>query len=46
MQYQKIINLLDDKTNQTSKFITRNWVKINYEAWGTYNVNNDIKFKF
>ena len=29
MEYQKIINLLDDTTNQPSKFRTRNWVKIN-----------------
>ena len=26
MEYQKITNLLDDTTNQTSKFRTRNWV--------------------
>ena len=29
MEYQKIINLLDDTTNQLSKFRTRNWVEIN-----------------
>ena len=34
MQYQKIINLLDDTTNQQSKFGTRNWVEINYESRG------------
>ena len=28
MEYQKIINLLDDPTNQPSKFRTRNWVEI------------------
>ena len=37
MEHQKIINLLDlfdkliDRTNQPSKFITRNWVEINDE---------------
>ena len=32
MAYQKIINLLDDTTNQPSKFRTRNWVEINDES--------------
>ena len=44
MEYQKIINLLDDTTNQPSKFRTRNWVEINDESRGTY-TSNDIKFK-
>ena len=29
MEYQKIINLLDDTTNEPSKFRTRNWVEMN-----------------
>ena len=41
----KIINLLDDTTNQPSKFRTRNWVEINDESRRTYNVNSDIRFK-
>ena len=45
MEYQKIINLLDDTTNQPPEFRTRNWVEINYESWGTHNVSNQIKFK-
>ena len=46
MEYQKIANLLDDnKSNQPSKFRTKNWVKINDESRGTYNVNSQIKFK-
>ena len=40
-----MINLLDDKTNQPSKFRTRNWVEINNESLGTYNESNQIKFK-
>ena len=44
MQYQKIINLLDNASNQPSKFRTKSWVKINYESQGTY-VNDQIKFK-
>ena len=46
MEYQKIANLLDDnKSNQPSKFRTKNLVEINYESRGTYNVNSQIKFK-
>ena len=41
MEYQKIINLLDDTTNQSSKFRTRNWVEINDESWGAYNNDGD-----
>ena len=45
MEYQKIINLLDNTTNEPSKLRTRNWVEINDESRGTYNVSNQIKFK-
>ena len=45
MEYQKISNLVDDTSNQPSKFRTRNWVEINDESRGTYNVRSQIKFK-
>ena len=45
MEYQKIANLLDDASNKTSKFKTKNWVEINDESRGTYDVNSQIKFK-
>ena len=45
MQYQKIINLSDDTTNQLSEFRAINWVEINDESQGTYNANSDIKFE-
>ena len=45
MEYQKIANLIDHTSNQPSKFRTRNWVEINDESRGTYNVNSQIKFK-
>ena len=45
MEYQKIANLLNDESNQPSKFRTRNWVEINYEARGTYSPNKQIKIK-
>ena len=44
MEYQKIANLLDNASNQPSKFRTRNWVEINDEPRGTY-TSNDIKFE-
>ena len=46
MEYQKIANLIDDDaSNQPFKFRTRNWVEINDESRGAYNVNSQIKFK-
>ena len=45
MEYQNIANLIDGASNQPSKFKTKNWVEINDESRGTYNVNSQIKFK-
>ena len=46
MEYQKIANLLDDiSSNQPSKFKTKNWVEVNDESRGKYNVNSQIKSK-
>ena len=45
MEHQKIINSLDNTTNQPSIFRTRNWVGVNDESQGIYNANGDIKFK-
>ena len=36
MEYQKIVNLIDDTSNQPSKFRTRNWVEINDESRGAH----------
>ena len=44
MEYQKITNLLDNVSNQPSKFRARNWVEINDESRGTY-TSNEIRFK-
>ena len=44
VEYQKIVNLLENTSNQPSKFRTRNWVEINDESRGTY-TGNSIKFK-
>ena len=45
MEYQKTINFLDNTTNQPSKFKTKNWVEINDKSRGTYNEDNQIRFK-
>ena len=37
--------MIDDASNQPSKFRTKNWVEINDELGRTYNVNSQIKFK-
>ena len=41
MEYQKIINLLDNTPNQQTKF----WLKINDDARGAYNTNSQIQLK-
>ena len=43
MEYQKITNLLDNASNQRSKFRTKNWVEISDESRGGYYVNSHIK---
>ena len=43
MEYQKIINLLDNTPNQPTKFRTKVWVDINDDSRGTYNTNSQIK---
>ena len=45
MEYKKIINLLDDRSNQPSKFRTKNWIEIKDQSRGVYNTNSDIRFK-
>ena len=38
--------MLDNaSSNQPSKFKTKNWIEINDESRGTYNVNSQIKFR-
>ena len=45
MEYQKIANLLDNTSNQPSKFRTKNYVEINEESRGTYSVNGKLILK-
>ena len=37
--------MIHDTSSQPSKFRTKNWVEINDESRGTYNINCQIKFK-
>ena len=45
MEYQKIINLSDNISNQPCKLKTKNWVEINAESRGTYHEDNQIRFE-
>ena len=45
MEYQKIINMLDNITTQSSKFRTRKWVEINNDSRGECSTNSPIRFK-
>ena len=45
MKYQKIINLWDNMPSQPFKYKTNKWVEINHESHGTYNEDNQIRFK-
>ena len=45
MEYQKIINVLHNTTNQPCKFKTENWVKINDGSYWTYSTSSQIKCK-
>ena len=44
MEHQKIANLLDNASNQPSRFRTKNWVEINDDSRDKY-TNADIKLK-
>ena len=45
MEYQKMINLLENTPNQPSKFRTKNWININDDLRRMYNTNDQIIFK-
>ena len=45
MECQRIINLIENTTNQHSKVLTKNWFGLNYDACGIYNKNSQINFK-
>ena len=45
MEYQKMINLLDNTSNHPSKFRTRNWFENNDKSRRMYSNKWQIKFK-
>ena len=45
MEYQKIANLLDDTSNQPSKFRTKNWVEIIDESRATCTLINKLNLE-
>ena len=48
MEYQKITNLLDNTSNQATKFRTKNWIEINDDAQAgenSVNVKEEVVFK-
>ena len=45
MEYQKMINLLDNTPNQPTKFRTKNWVEINDDSRETYNTKSQSTLK-
>ena len=44
MEYDKIHNLLDSESENISKFVTRQYVRVNSLS-NTYNENKSIRFK-
>ena len=44
MEYQKIAKLLNNESDQPSKFRTRNWIEINDESRGIF-ANGDINLR-
>ena len=45
MEYQKIVNLLENRANELSKFRTKSWVEVYDESRRTYIANSQIKLK-
>ena len=45
MKYQKIANLLNDESNEPSKFRTKHWVEIDDDVRSAYSPNKQIIFK-
>ena len=43
MEYQKVINLLDNTLNQQSKCRTKKLIETNDDSLGTYNANEIVK---
>ena len=42
MEYQKMINLIDNMLDQVPRFVTKKWVEIYDESGGTYKASKEI----
>ena len=45
MEYNKINNLLDRPRDKLSKFVTKNWIKVNNLSRNNYDDKKQIRFK-
>ena len=45
MEFEKVINLLNNTSNDLSKFRTKKLIEINDQSRGMYNTNSGIRFK-
>ena len=45
MEYQKIVNLLDNSPNLSSKFKAKSSIEISDESQGTHTEDNEVRFK-
>ena len=45
MEYQEIINLLDNTPNHPVNSRTKNWDEINDDSSGKFESNDEIRFK-
>ena len=43
MEHYKITKLLNNSS--VSKFVTKNWIEVNYLSGSQYSVNKNIRFK-
>ena len=45
MEYQKVIKMLDTKSDNVSIFITKKWIKVHDQTNKIYSTNKKIRFK-
>ena len=45
MEYQKIINLLDTRSDNAPRFINKKWVEVHDQSGKIYSINKQIRFK-
>ena len=45
MEYQKIINLLDTKSDNVPRFITKKRIEVHDQSGGFYSISKQIRFK-